>query len=616
MLPFFIPEEYSPFGGTKIPAKEFCRLQESPFVMPKSMQVQRKRKRGVCVESSFYRKYKQRFFVGMGLLLAIICVALAASSRLSDTLLLAVFGFLLTAMAMSGLAYIDKKEAEARERELREEIAGAVEKVPAGPRSSGQQLALALLQVDDYDEVFQGIPDEKRPLLVAAVDKFLRDWASAGNVYLRKDGRDRYLALLPAETLANLEESGFSVFEQLKQVRVGDHLPVTMSIGIGKDVGEKDPAWLGQLAHQAVELALARGGDQIVVKSPDHTWFYGGRSEAVGKRNQVRARIAATELNRLFKLCNSVVIMGHTRIDFDAFGAAVGLAEAARRYGKEVRIVIDHPGGAVERLFDVIRQKSPGLLGEGREIEEKVSSQTLLLLVDVHRSKMVPQPTLVNRAGYVGVIDHHRRGEEFLERTNLSYIDPAASSTCEMVAELLRYFPEEIPLTPLAATALLAGLVVDTKKFTFATTARTFRAAALLRDAGARPGLIRDLFTDSLEVMRYRAELLQRAAVVHGKYAITGSEAEFPGAQVAASRAADTLLEVEDVAASFVFYPIDGGVGISARSNGSVNVHRIMEKMGGGGHFTVAGAKLQGTGLAAARARLLEILEGEQEEEQ
>lgn len=567
------------------------------------------------MNSSFYRKYKVRFFAGTGVLLAIICLALAASSRLSDTLQLALFGFFLAAMAMSGLAYIDKKEIEAREREIRQGMPGAGEGAAAGPPPFGQRLALALLQVDDYDEVFQEIPEEKRPLLVAAVDKFLRDWATAGNIYLRKDGRDRYLALIPAEALENLEESGFSVFEQLKQVKVGDHLPVTVSIGIGKGGGGVDPARLGQLAHQAVELALARGGDQIVVKSPEHTWFYGGRSEAIVRRSQVRARIAATELDRLFRLCGSVVIMGHSRIDFDAFGAAVGLAEAAGHYGKEVRIVIDHPGGAIERLYELIRQKHPDLLVEGKEIEGSISSQTLLILVDVHRSNMVPRASLISRAGYIGVIDHHRRGEDFPERANLSHIDPAASSTCEMVAELLRYLPEEIHLTSLTATALLAGIVVDTKKFTFATTARTFRAAALLRDAGARQGVIRSLFTDSLEVMRYRAELLKKATIFLGKYAISGSEDRFPEAHVAASRAADTLLEVEGVAASFVFYPIDGGIGISARSNGSVNVHLIMEKMGGGGHFTVAGAKLQGTGLAAARERLLEILEGEKEEE-
>ncbi len=566
------------------------------------------------MNSSFYRGYKRRFFLGTGALLVIICTALALSSRLGNTSMLAVFGFLLAGMAMLGLAYVDKKEMEAREREAAERLAAPGEPAPH-PAPSGKRLALALIQIDDYDEVFQEVPEEKRPLLVAAVDKFLREWAAGGRVFLRKDARDRYLALIPEDVLAELEASDFAAFEQLKRVKVGEHLPVTMSIGIGKGVAEDDPALLGQLAGQALELALARGGDQIVVKSPEHTWFYGGRSEAVARRSQVRARIAAMELDRLFRLCGSVVIMGHRRADFDAFGAAFGLAEAAARYGKEVRIVVDRPGGAIERMYELVSQKHPQLLASGNEVEGSVTSQTLLLLVDVHRSQMVPQPSLINRAGYIGVIDHHRRGEDFLERTNLVFIDPAASSACEMVTELLRYLPGEFHLSPLAATALLAGIVIDTKKFTFSTTARTYRAAALLRDAGARQGVIRSLFTDSLEAMRYRADLLLRAEVFMGKYAIAASEKSSPEAPVAASRAADTLLEVEGVAASFALYPMDGGVGISARSNGAVNVHKIMEKMGGGGHFTVAGAKLQGVGVEEARARLLEILERTREEE-
>lgn len=568
------------------------------------------------MESKFYQKYKRKMFIGTGVLLALTCVALAESNRLTHTTALGVFGFITVITAMWALAYMDQQEHKAREREIREEVLNPKGPEPPGEHHAITQVSLALLQVDDYDEVFQGLPEEQRPLLVAAVDKFLRDWAAANKVYLRKEGRDRYLALLPPSVLGDMEEGGFAVFEQISQVNVGNRLPVTLSAGVAKSSGDQDPAELGQLAHQAIELALARGGDQVVVKSPRHTWFYGGRGEAVGKRSQVRARIAATELGRLFELCNNVAIMGHTGIDFDAFGAAVGLAEAAKHYGKKARIVVDHPGGAIERLFQMVVEKDPDLLVAGKEIEGSVSSQTLLLLVDVHRPKMAPCTALIHRAGYIGVIDHHRRGEDFLERANLSFLDPAASSTCELVGDLLRYFPEEILPSPLAATALLAGLVVDTKKFTFATGARTFRAAAQLRDAGAHPAVIRDLFTDSLSVMRYRAQLLQNMSVLHEKYALTQSDEEFAEAQVAASRTADTLLEIAGVAASFVFYPISDGVGISARSAGTVNVHRIMEKMGGGGHFTVAGAKLQGTSLTAERARLLEILESEQEEEQ
>ncbi|MDH7577354.1 MAG: DHH family phosphoesterase [Bacillota bacterium] len=556
------------------------------------------------MESKFYRNYKRLFFIGVAVLLAFTSLALA-----SYYLLLGIFGFLLTMGGMFGLAYLDKKEEAAREKEIVEEIGRREEEgLPASPPPEAG-LALAVLQVDDYDEVFQGLAEEQRPLLVAEVDKLLREWARGLRAHLRKDGRDRYLMLLPAKELASLEESGFPILDQIRKIKTGNTLPVTLSIGAGKG-GGGDPAVLGQLAQQALDLALARGGDQAVVKDPDHTWFYGGRTEAVGKRTQVRARVAATELVNLFRNCNSVVVMGHAGIDFDVLGAALGLAEAARHFGKQARVVVDHPGGTIEKLLDAVAGKHPGLLGEGKEIGERVGSDTLLLLVDVHRPEMVAYPPLLNRAGSIGVIDHHRRGEEFLERASLAYLEPAASSASELVGELIRYLPEEVALSPLTATALLAGLVVDTKQFTFATSPRTFHIAARLREAGADPAVIRTLFKASLPALLYRAQLLQNVEILEGRYALTGHEQEFPEAQVAAARAAETLLEVEGVAASFVLYPAPGGVAISARSAGDVNVHRFMERLGGGGHFTVAGAYLEGSDLAAARSRLVEVLKG------
>lgn len=561
------------------------------------------------MESRFYRNYKRKFFIGLGVLLALTCLALAKYN-----LTLGVFGFVVTLTGMYAFSYMDRQEEAAREREIKEEaLSLASEVTPEKHPAAG--LSLAFLQVDDYDEVFHSLPDEQRPLLVAAVDKFLRDWAATVGAYLHKTGRDIYTLLLPTRELEALEEKEFSILDEVRKISVGNHPPVTLSVGAAKGVDVEDPARLGQLARQALNLALERGGDQAVVKNPDHTWFYGGRTEVVGKRSQVRARVTATELDRLLRMAKNVVLMGHAGMDFDALGAALGLAEIAGHYGKPAKIVVDRHGGAVERLFSRVAEHDPGLLCEKEEAIKITSTQTLLLLVDVHRPQMVISPTLLSRAGYIAVIDHHRRGEEFLERANLSYIIPAASSTSELVGELAHYFPEEIHFSPLAATALLAGLVVDTKRFTFGTSSRTFRVAAWLREAGAAPAVIRDLFTDTLEGMLYRARLLQNVEIVNGKYAVAGHEEPFAGAQVAASRAADTLLEISGVSASFVLYPVDDGVRISARSTGTVNVHRIMEKMGGGGHFTVAAAFLPGSGMDEARGRLLNILNVDQEEE-
>ncbi len=576
-------------------------------------------KAGNGVGTAFYRKYKRILFVGLGVLIILNSLALGLNRHLD----MSVFALCIALLGMSGLAYLDQKEGEALVREARADIDTMIPPPDRALVLAKGLLTLALLQVDDYDEVFQDLTDEQRPLLVAAVDKYLREWAAGLKAYLRKDDRDRYLALIPAEEQDKLEDTSFPIIDQIREVSVGHHLPVTLSIGavrvthpagVAGRGGEREPALLGRLAQEALDLALERGGDQAVVKSPDHTWFYGGRAKSVGKRSQVQSRLTATELHRLFEMCNNVVIMGHKGIDFDVLGAAFALAEAARYYGRKVQVAVDHPGGTVERLLDVITRREPGLLAGG-EVAGSVSSQTLLLVVDVHRPSLMPYPSLLSRAGYIGVIDHHRRSEEFLERANISYLVPSASSASELAVELIRYLPDQITISPLAATALLAGLIVDTKKFSVATSAGTFRNAAWLRDAGADPAVIRNLFTDSLEVMLYRARLLQNVEIVNGRFALAMNEQEFPDARTAASRAADTLLDVEGVEASFALYPTGEGAGISARSRGLVNAQRVMEQFGGGGHTTVAGARLTGADLQEVRRRLLDILAAEQEGE-
>ncbi|MGB4504770.1 MAG: DHH family phosphoesterase [Syntrophaceticus sp.] len=561
------------------------------------------------MDANFYRNYKRKFLIGLGVLLALTCLALAKYN-----VLLGVVGFFTVLAGLYAFSYVDKQEQAIREREIREELLSMeMDELPV--ESPTTDIALVFLQVDDYDEVFQELTDEQRPLLVIAVDKCLREWAAETNAYLRKDGRDRYTALLPVEELESQENQEFPILDRVREIKVGNHIPVTLSIGAAKRVKAEEPAQLGQLAQQALELSLERGGDQAVVKSADHTWFYGGHTEVVGKRNKVRVRVTAVELSRLIQHANNVVIMGHSQMDFDVLGAALGCAEIVRHYGKKVWILTDQPCGAVDKLVALINDRDPGLICEKGTLGVEVSSQTLLLLVDVHRPQMVVDPSLLSRAGYIAVLDHHRRGEEFLERCNLSYIMPGASSTSELVGELVDYLPEDIRFSPLAATALMTGIIVDTKRFIFSTSARTFRIAAQLREAGADQMLIRELFTDSLQVMLYRARILQNVELVFGRFAVAGHDETMDGAHVAASRAADTLLEIAGVDASFTFYPIADGIGVSARSTGSVNVHRIMEKMGGGGHFSVAAAQLRGVTMEDARSRLLEILKEEQEEE-
>jgi len=560
------------------------------------------------MDSGFYSKYKRKFLIGLGFLISLTCLALAKYN-----IVLGVFGFIVTLAGLYAFYFVDKLEKKFREREIQDNLFSQMAGVTPESQPVYADFSLAFLQVDDYDEVFQSLPDEQRPLLVAAVDKYLREWAASIQAYLRKDGREHYTLLLPTAELETLENREFPVLDEVRKISVGEHLPVTLSIGAGKGVAE--PALLGQLAQQALNLAIERGGDQAIVKNHAHTWFYGGCTEAVGKRSQVRARVTTTKLLRYFEMAKNVVIMGHKQMDFDVLGAAMGLAELAHYYGKPVKIVVDHLGGAVERFFNLIAEDNPDLLCEKDEVLESVSSQTLLLLVDVHRPQMVIAPSLLSRAGYIAVIDHHRRGEEFLKRVSLSYIVPSASSTSELVGEIVRYVPDEFHLSSYAATALMAGLIVDTKRFTFNTGFRTFQVAAWLREAGADSRIIRELFTVSLDAIRYRAHLLQTVEIIDGKFAIAGNNDPFAEAQVAASRAADDLLEISGIEASFVLYPVAGGIRISARSVGTVNVHRIMEKLGGGGHFTVAAAFLPELGFDEAKQRLLEMLNIDQEEE-
>jgi len=562
------------------------------------------------VEAKFFQTYKRRFFIGLGLLLAFTCLAFAYYNRL-----LGIFGLVTSLTGLYAFYYVDRQEKSARERQLKEELLAAEKDISLEELPAASDLSLVFIQVDDYDEVFQGLPEDQRPLLVAAVDKLMREWAGSVKAYLHKDGRDRYSMLIPTDELEAQESKNFPILDEVRKIDYGNRVPVTLSIGAAKGVDPKEPAKQGELAQQALELALERGGDQAVVKSTEHTWFYGGHTEVVGKRSQVRVRVTAAELARLINLVKNVVIMGHCRMDFDVLGAAVGCAEIVRHYGKKVRIVVDHQRGTVDKLVNRINEHYSGLICEKGDLDIEVSSQTLIILVDVHRPQMVVDPSLLNRAGYIAIIDHHRRGEDFVERSNLIYIQPGASSTCELVGELVHYFPEGVRFSPLTATALLTGLIVDTKRFTFSTSARTFRIAAELREAGADPVVIRELFTDSLDVMLYRAKLLQSTEMVYGRFAVASCDEPHEGAHIAASRAADSMLEISGAAASFALYPIADGTGISARSAGSVNVHRIMEKMGGGGHFTVAAAQLKDVNIEGARSRLLEILKEEQEED-
>ena len=309
------------------------------------------------VEAKFFQTYKRRFFIGLGVLLAFTCLALAYYNRL-----LGIGGLVTSLTGFYAFYYVDKQERSARERELREELLAVEREMPPEELPAASDLSLVFLQVDDYDEVFHGLPEDQRPLLVAAVDKLMREWAASAKAYLHKNSRDRYSMLMPTDELESQESKNFPILDEIRKIDYGNRVPVTLSFGAAKGVDPQEPAKQRELAQQALELALERGGDQAVVKSTEHTWFYGGHTEVVGKRSQVRVRVTATELARLINLAKNAVIMGHCRMDFDVLGAAVGWAEIVRHNGKKVRIVADNQGSAVDKLINRINEHYPGLV--------------------------------------------------------------------------------------------------------------------------------------------------------------------------------------------------------------------------------------------------------------
>ncbi|MCW2278232.1 DHH family phosphoesterase [Heliophilum fasciatum] len=468
---------------------------------------------------------------------------------------------------------------------------------------------MGICTIDNFVDTLAPLDEGQKTAVLADVDKVLGEWALSVEGYLRKLTEDRYLLLLSGAGLRLCQVQNFAILDRIRAIRQENKLPITLSIGLG--VGEESMVDLGRMARTALELALGRGGDQVVVKSAERVLFYGGNTEALEKRTRVRARVVAKTLKALVGAASNVLIMGHENADLDTAGSALGLARAVMRLGKPVRIFLDQRGGGLDRLLPHVRQDAElaGAMIAGPEALEAADQGTLLIVVDTHKPSMLPERRLLAKVGKIVIIDHHRRGEEFIEPHELVYLESYASSTCELVAEILQYLDEEVELGRVAASALLAGITVDTKHFVFMTGARTFEAASYLRRSGADPQLVQDILRDPLDTVVRRAAIVKNAELLYGRIAL-GMQREFlPRGPVIAAQAADSLLEVEGVKASFVLRALSPGTAISARSQGEINVHAIMERLGGGGHLTIAGAQLPDVEPDTARMRLIAAID-------
>ncbi|MBN2981159.1 DHH family phosphoesterase [Cohnella algarum] len=478
-----------------------------------------------------------------------------------------------------------------------------------------EKLALGIVMMDNLEEVAQGMDEQQRALMLSKVTGEINEWSREYGLLLRRLSSDKYMVITNQSALRRLEQSRFELLDEVREITMDLKLPMTLSIGFAS--GTDNMEELGHLVQGSLDIALGRGGDQAVVKVGDRQSFYGGKSNAVEKRTRVRARVISHALRDLIKESDNIIVMGHKMPDMDAIGAAIGVVKAARQFGKEAHIVLESVNPAIVRMVDMIREdeKLYKRFVSPEQALGMIGKRTLAVVVDTHRASMVAEPKLLQQTERIVIIDHHRRSEEFIDDAVLVYMEPYASSTCELVTEVLQYIQDRIVLDVREATALLAGITVDTKSFSMRTGSRTFEAASFLRRNGADAMLIQRMLKEDLEEYIKKAQIIQHAEIYRGDIAIAVAGGTQPVTQLLIAQAADTLLTMTGIRASFVIgMRADGLVGISARSLGQINVQVVMERMGGGGHLSNAACQMQGTPQEVA-AKLKKALKELEEEE-
>ena len=466
----------------------------------------------------------------------------------------------------------------------------------------------AILMLDNYEDLMKACEDTQRSAVLAQIDEKLQTWANAGQGILLKTDRNHYLFLFEEQYFQHFVDEKFSILDTVRAIRVAENIHPTLSIGIGKD--SPSIPELYKNAKLSLEMALSRGGDQAVVRNQVDFAFYGGRTKATEKRTKVKSRVMANAFRELIADAGEVYIMGHSFADMDAVGAAAGICCAARKRGKQARIVIDREHTAAETLIarlDALPEYS-GVFLTPAEAFLQMRADTLLVVVDTNRPDMVENPQLLESCNRVAVIDHHRRAATYIENAAFNFHEPYASSASELVTELLQYLVEPTDLLREEAGALLAGIVLDTKHFTQRTGGRTFEAAAFLRRSGADTAEVQRLFQGDLKDMVTKYDIIRRAEMYRSNIAV--SVVEEPGVdRVAAAQAADDLLTLKGVQASFVIYAAEGAVLMSARSLGEINVQVILEALGGGGNSSTAGARIEDTDPESVRQQLIGVLD-------
>ncbi len=463
----------------------------------------------------------------------------------------------------------------------------------------------ALLELDNIEDITKGISDVEYTNLWAQVNNIIvEEFDNLGGV-IRGLTDASYMAAISRSALDEMIADNFSILDKVRAIHSSKNIPLTLSMGVAVYVdGLKHQ---GEKARSCLDLSLGRGGDQVTVFDGEQIRFFGGKTSSQGKGTRVRARVVSQGIRELIRNASNILIMGHEREDYDSIGGAIGVSVFGRVDNKPVHIIVSSQTNAIERLSDVMPSDpfTQELIISAEEAEDLVDENTLVFVVDVHRPDMVAAPKVLEKANQIVVIDHHRRSSDFIEEPAITYLEPASSSTSELVTELIQYYDENVPLSEVEASALYAGIVVDTKNFSVQTGSRTFDAASYLRRSGANLDVVRRLFMESFDSLKLQSDILSQAERI-GPFAYASCPPNIQNASVVCARIADALITIDGVEASFVtYYRPDDSIGVSARSQGKVNVQVIMEMLGGGGHRTVAGAKLPGMTEVAAKTAII-----------
>lgn len=475
-----------------------------------------------------------------------------------------------------------------------------------------QKLVTGLIYIDNYDEIFDDLEEVRHSLLSALVDRKINKYMANVDAIVRSYEKDKYMFVMPKKYLPQLQENKFALLDEVKAINIGNDLPLTLSISLGTEY----PSFMEdfEAARSAMELALGRGGDQVVLKSNDKITYYGGRSQGTEKSTRVKARVKTLAFKELLETKERVIIMAHKNPDMDAFGSAIGVYRMVSSMNKKAHIVINEVSSAISPIYGNFTSNSmygDDMIINNEQAVEMINADTMLVVVDVNNPGLTECEELISYAKTVVVFDHHRQTKDVIANATLSYVEPFASSACEMIAEMLQYMDEKIKLRPSEADAMYAGILIDTDNFLTKTGVRTFEAAAYLRRSGADVMRVRKMFRSDIDTYRQKADGVRNAEMILGMFAVSVFEPKEGGESpiVLTAKVANEMLNIAGVRASFVIAQLGKNVKISARSIDDVNVQIIMERMGGGGHANIAAAQFENTTKEAVKEQLVSLLE-------